>query len=98
MTFSSTYTKFKHFTKNANCVQASLLAASLSFSAPEMLRYLLQALPMLTCILAANTKMGEVTVYSLSGQREPRVLMASLHPPSTLFPVGQKHKLKAKVN
>lgn len=96
--FFSTYTKFKHFAKPANCIQASLPATSLSFSAPEMFRCLLQGLPKLTCVLAANTKMGEVTVCSLFGQREPRVLMTSLHPPSTLFPVGQKHRLKAKVN
>lgn len=52
---SFTYTKFKHYVELANCTQASLLSPGLSFSAPEMFRYLLQALPKLTCILAANT-------------------------------------------
>lgn len=61
--FFSTYTKFKHFAKPANCIQASLPATSLSFSASEMFRCLLQGLPKLNCVLAANTKMGEVTVF-----------------------------------
>lgn len=98
VSFSSFYTKFKHFSEPANCVQASPMATSLFLSAPEMFRCLLQGLPKLTCVLAANTKMGEVTVCSLFGQKKPRVLMTSLHPSSTLFPVGQKHRLKAKVN
>lgn len=61
--FSFTYSKFKHFAECANCIQASLLAPSWSFSAPEMFRYLLQGLPKLTCILAANTRWVKSFVF-----------------------------------
>lgn len=66
------------------------------FSAGVMFRCLLQGLPKLIQIPAAKAKANGVIVCSLYVQKEPRVLIAFLHPPSTSFPSGQWHRLKAK--